>query len=200
MTHHCSKPYDFIKFITGWQRNILRIHSFIKTAISIDDILDPGPEPLTGLRHGVPSQGLHHLPDLQDAGELGGQISFSMRFFLSQSCVLLLLPARVACALCKGLFSCSYISCARKFTSISRSFRSIKFVELPFISVNGVLIEVSIAHSLIHSMCGVKSEYYPGSCSSLLPECILLIWRVGESPALRLPSRRCVFQLRISPP
>jgi hypothetical protein len=68
MTHHSWKPYDFIKFITGWQRNILRIHSFNKTAISIDDILDPGPEPLAGLHHGVPGKGLHHLPDLQDLG------------------------------------------------------------------------------------------------------------------------------------
>jgi hypothetical protein len=35
------------------QRNIQRIHSFNKTASSIDDILNPGPEPLPHL-HGVP--------------------------------------------------------------------------------------------------------------------------------------------------
>ncbi len=76
-----------------------------------DDILDPGPKPLAGLRHGVPREGHRHLLDLRDlglglvvklysiqkrphakqstvlqAGELGGQISFShtsMRFFLN---------------------------------------------------------------------------------------------------------------------
>ncbi len=44
MTHHSWKPYDY------------QIQN---------RILDPGPEPLAGLRHGVPGEGLHHLPDLQ---------------------------------------------------------------------------------------------------------------------------------------
>jgi hypothetical protein len=43
-------------------------HLFNKTVISIDDILNPGPEPLAGLRHGVPGEGPHHLPDLRDLG------------------------------------------------------------------------------------------------------------------------------------
>ena len=123
MTHHTWKPYNFIQLKTGLQRNVQRIHSFNKTASSINDILKPGPEPLPDLRHGVPGEGPHHLLDLRDlglclivklcsdlqlrnaprkivpglqAGELGGQISFShtsIRFFLSQSCVLLLLSA-----------------------------------------------------------------------------------------------------------
>ena len=51
---------------------------------------------------------------------------------------------------------------------ISADSISNKFVELPLIIVKDVLIEVSIAHSLIHGTSGVKSIYYPGSCSSLL--------------------------------
>ncbi len=66
MTQHSWKPYNFIKLKTGWQRNILGIHLFNKTAISIDDILNPGPEPLAGLWHGAPGEGTHHLPDLPD--------------------------------------------------------------------------------------------------------------------------------------
>ncbi len=50
------------------QRNIQRINSFNKTASSIDDILNPGPEPLPDLRHGVPGEGPHHLLDLRDLG------------------------------------------------------------------------------------------------------------------------------------
>ncbi len=68
MTHHTWKPYDFIQLKTGLQRNIQRIHSFNKTASSIDDILNPGPEPLPDLRHGVPGEGPHHLLDLRDLG------------------------------------------------------------------------------------------------------------------------------------
>jgi hypothetical protein len=68
MIHHSFKPYDFIELKTGWQRNILRINSYNKTADSSDDSLDPGPEPLEGLSHGVPGKGLH-------SAELGGQIS-----------------------------------------------------------------------------------------------------------------------------
>ncbi len=40
--------------------------------------------------------------------------------------------------------------------------------QLPCIILNSILIEVSIAHCFIHGMSGVKSEYYPCSCSSLL--------------------------------
>ncbi len=66
MAHHSWKPYDFIQLNTGWQRNILRINSYNKTAVSSDDSLDPGPDPPAGLRHGVPGEGPHHLPDLRD--------------------------------------------------------------------------------------------------------------------------------------
>ncbi len=103
----------------------MRIHSFNKTASSINDILNPGPEPLADLRHGVPGEGPHHLPDLRDLGlclivKLCSDLQLrnaprkivhraagrgtgrpdllvpqhtSIRFFLSQSCVLLLLSA-----------------------------------------------------------------------------------------------------------
>jgi hypothetical protein len=35
-------------------------------AVSSDDILSTGPEPLEGLYHGVPVEGLHHLLDFLD--------------------------------------------------------------------------------------------------------------------------------------
>ncbi len=62
LTHHSWKPYDFIELKTGWQKNILRINSYNKTAFSSDDSLDQGPELPAGLRHGVPVEGPHHLP------------------------------------------------------------------------------------------------------------------------------------------
>ncbi len=138
MTHYSWKPYDFIELKTGWQRNILRINSYNNTAVSSDDSLDPGAEPPAGLRHGVPREGPHHLPDLRDQGlglvmklcsdpqfrdatrkivqraafsGAGGQISFShtsMRFFLSQSCVFLLLSAGVPVHCVKDFLSCSH--------------------------------------------------------------------------------------------
>jgi hypothetical protein len=37
----------------------LRIKLFNEMAVSGDDSLDPGPEPLAGLPHGVPVQGPH---------------------------------------------------------------------------------------------------------------------------------------------
>ncbi len=198
MTHHSWKPYDFITLKTGWQRNIARIHSFNNAASRIDDILDPGPEPPAGLRHGVPGEGPHHLPDLRDLGlglvaklcsEL--QLRNAPRIIVPRAAGRgagrpdLLIPhlhevllepilrplavaGRVACALCAELFPCSYLPCFHKLTRISRSSRCNKFVKGPFIIVNSVLIEVSVAHSFIHGTSGVKSEYYPGSCSSLL--------------------------------
>jgi hypothetical protein len=57
---------------------------------------------------------------------------------------------RDACALCAGLIPCSYLSCSHTFTRIRRSSKINIFFELAFIIVNGVLIEVSIAHSIIH--------------------------------------------------
>jgi hypothetical protein len=55
---------------TGWQRNILRINLFNEIAVSSDDCINSGPEPLAGLRHG----GTHYLPDVmgQVSGFFGG--------------------------------------------------------------------------------------------------------------------------------
>ncbi len=39
---------------------------FIKTAVSSNDCLDPGPHATAGLRHGVPVEGPHHLLYLLD--------------------------------------------------------------------------------------------------------------------------------------
>jgi hypothetical protein len=68
MTQHSWKPSNFIEVKTGRQRNILRIGLFNKNAASSDDSLDLGPEPLAGVRHGVPGEGHHHPPDLWDQG------------------------------------------------------------------------------------------------------------------------------------
>jgi hypothetical protein len=43
------------------QRYILRIILFIKTAVCTNNSLDPGPQALAGLHHGVPVEGLQHL-------------------------------------------------------------------------------------------------------------------------------------------
>ncbi len=51
---------------TGWQRNRLRISLVNKTAISSDDSLDLGHEPLAGVRHDDPVEGHHYPLDLQD--------------------------------------------------------------------------------------------------------------------------------------
>ncbi len=158
MAHHIWIPYDFIKLKTGWQRNILRINSYNKTAISGDDSLDLGPEPLAGLRHGVPGEGPHHLPYLRDLGlGLVVKLCYDPQFRNAQRKIVhrvagsgagrpdLLLPhlheillepilrplavvGRVACALCAGLFPCSHLPCSHKLTRISRSSRSNKFV------------------------------------------------------------------------
>jgi hypothetical protein len=44
----------------------LRIILFIKTAVSINNSLDPGPQALAGLHHGVPVEGPQHLLHLLD--------------------------------------------------------------------------------------------------------------------------------------
>ena len=45
---------------------ILRIIVFIKTAVSSNDCLDPEPQAIGGLLHGVPVEGPHHLLYLLD--------------------------------------------------------------------------------------------------------------------------------------
>ncbi len=48
------------------QRYIMRIIFFIKTAVSSNGSLDPGPQGLAGLPHGVPVEGPHHILYLLD--------------------------------------------------------------------------------------------------------------------------------------
>jgi hypothetical protein len=45
---------------------ILRIILFYKTVVSNNDCLDPAPQAIAGLRHGVPVEGPHHLFYLLD--------------------------------------------------------------------------------------------------------------------------------------
>jgi hypothetical protein len=66
MTQHSGKSSDFIEVKTNLQMCILRIILFIKTAVSSNDCLDPGPQAIAGLRHGVPVEGPHHLLYLLD--------------------------------------------------------------------------------------------------------------------------------------
>jgi hypothetical protein len=47
-------------------RYISRIISFFKTAVSINNRLDPGPQALAGLYHGVPVEGPQQLLHLLD--------------------------------------------------------------------------------------------------------------------------------------
>jgi hypothetical protein len=48
------------------RRYISRIILFIKTAVSINNSLDPGPQALEGLHHGVSVEGPQHLLHLLD--------------------------------------------------------------------------------------------------------------------------------------
>jgi hypothetical protein len=48
------------------QRYISRIILFIKTAVSFNNSLDPGPQALAGLHHGVPVEEPQHLLHLVD--------------------------------------------------------------------------------------------------------------------------------------
>jgi hypothetical protein len=82
-------------------RYISRIILFIKTSVSIYNSLDPGPQALAGLRHGVPVEGPQHLLYLlyQILGFIARLCNVTYFRFsshkiakpLSQSCVLLLL-------------------------------------------------------------------------------------------------------------
>ncbi len=66
MTQPSWKTSDFIEVKTNLQKYILRIILFLKTAVSINDSLDPGPQAIAGLRHGIPVEGPHHLLYLLD--------------------------------------------------------------------------------------------------------------------------------------
>jgi hypothetical protein len=60
------KSSDFIEVKKYEQRGILRINLCNEMAVSGADSLNPRPEPLAGLRHGVPVKGPHlrlHLLD-----------------------------------------------------------------------------------------------------------------------------------------
>jgi hypothetical protein len=48
-----------MKVKTGWQGNVLRINLFNEIAVSSDDSIDLGPEPLVGLRYGAPGEEPH---------------------------------------------------------------------------------------------------------------------------------------------
>ncbi len=54
MNQHSWKTSDFIEVKTNLQRYISGIILIIKTAVSSNDSLDPGPQALAGLRHGAP--------------------------------------------------------------------------------------------------------------------------------------------------
>ena len=53
------------------------INLFNEIAVIGDDSLDPGPESLAGLPHGVPVEGPHHLLDLLDQ-----VLGFIVRLFI----------------------------------------------------------------------------------------------------------------------
>ncbi len=66
MTQHSWKSSDLIEVKANLHMYISRIILFIKTAVSIDNSLDPGPQALAGLHHGVPVEGPQHLLHLLD--------------------------------------------------------------------------------------------------------------------------------------
>ncbi len=56
------------------ERNENKFFLFNEIAVRSYDNLNPGPEPLAGLRHGAPGEEPHYLPDLSDqvTGFFGG--------------------------------------------------------------------------------------------------------------------------------
>ncbi len=46
--------------------NVLRNNLFNEIVVGSDDSLDPGPEPLAVLLHGIPREEPHYLLDLRD--------------------------------------------------------------------------------------------------------------------------------------
>jgi len=55
---------------------ILRVILFLKTAVSVNDSLEPGHQALAGLCHGVPVEGPHHLLYLLD--QILGFVGFAL--------------------------------------------------------------------------------------------------------------------------
>ena len=66
MTQHSWKSSNLIEVKTNLHRYISRIILCIKTAVSINNSPDPGPQALAGLHHGVPVEGPQHLLHLLD--------------------------------------------------------------------------------------------------------------------------------------
>ncbi len=66
MTQHSWKSSDLIEVKANLHRYISRIIFFIKTSVSSNNSLDPGPQVHAGLHHGVPVEGPQHLLHLQD--------------------------------------------------------------------------------------------------------------------------------------
>ncbi len=66
MTQHSWKSSDLIEAKANLQRYISRIILFIKTAVSNNNSLDPGPQALAGLHPGVPVEWPQHLQHLLD--------------------------------------------------------------------------------------------------------------------------------------
>jgi hypothetical protein len=61
-----SFQWNFIEVKKNYQRYILKINIFNKTAVICEDSLDPGPKARAGLRQGVRAEGPHHLLHLLD--------------------------------------------------------------------------------------------------------------------------------------
>ncbi len=66
MTQHSWYSSDLIELKVNLHRYISRIIFFIKTAVSVNNSLDPGPQVHAGLHRGVPVEGPQHLLHLLD--------------------------------------------------------------------------------------------------------------------------------------
>jgi hypothetical protein len=167
----------------------LRIILFYKTAVRSNNSLDSGPQALAGLRHGVPVEGPHHLPDLQDQGlglvmKLCSDPQFrdatrkivQMAAFSGAGRSDLLLPhlrevllepilrllavvGRGACALCEEIFVLQSLSCFHKLPLSADPPEAINLciVQTPCITVNWVLIEVSVVSFSVHPAQGPET-------------------------------------------
>ena len=80
-----------------------------------------------------------------------------MRFFLSQACVLLLLSAGLPVHCVQVFLSCSHISCSHKLPLSADPPEAINLCKLPCITVNWVLIEVSIVSFSVHPAQGPET-------------------------------------------